>query len=73
MTDRETIDTLLEISKKKGSYLAAFEALGKVIEDLKGEIRVKDIDIASLKKQLAEAEENLAKIEEADRRLKECY
>lgn len=54
MTDRDTIQSLLEISKKESSYLAAYEALGKVIEDLKCEIRSKNYIIAELERQLAE-------------------
>lgn len=54
MTDRDTIQSLLEISKKESSYLAAYEALGKVIEDLKCEIHSKNYRIAELERQLAE-------------------
>ena len=53
MTEKETIDFLIKTSQKERSYLAAFEALGKVIEDLKSDIRVKDIRIAELEKELA--------------------
>ena len=35
MSERETIDTLLEMTKKDGSILAAFEALGRTIVELK--------------------------------------
>lgn len=57
MTERETINTLLAITKKDSSYLAAFEALGKVIEDLKSEIRSKEYQIAELEEKLAMAKE----------------
>ena len=57
MTERETINTLLALNKKDSSYLAAFEALGKVIEDLKSEIRSKDYKIAELEEKLAMAKE----------------
>ena len=52
MTELETINTLLAISKKESSLLASFEALGKVIEDLKSEIRIKDYQISELEKRL---------------------
>lgn len=55
MTEKETIDFLIKTSQKESSYLAAFEALGKVIEDLKSDIRVKDVRIAELEKELAKA------------------
>ena len=57
MSERETINTLLAITKKDSSYLAAFEALGKVIEDLKREISSKDYRIAELEEKLAIAKE----------------
>lgn len=57
MTDRERINTLVEIGKKEGSMLAAFEALGKVIDELKSDIRWRDIRIAELERKLAEMEE----------------
>lgn len=59
MTERETIDTLIAVSKKDSSYLAAFEALGKTIEDLKSELRTKDYIISELKGKLKETEERL--------------
>jgi hypothetical protein len=55
MTEKETIDFLINTSQKESSYLAAFEALGKVIEDLKSEIRRKDFEIAELKREMAQA------------------
>ena len=57
MTERETIDSLLAIHKRDSSYLTAFEALGKVIEDLKFEIRSRDYRISELEKKLAEKED----------------
>ncbi len=54
MTERETVNTLLAISKKEGSLLASFEALGRVIEELKSEIRIKDYRIAELEEKLAD-------------------
>ena len=57
MTERETIESLLAINKRDSSYLAAFEALGKVIEDLKSDIRSRDFRIAELERKLAEEEE----------------
>ena len=59
MTERETIDTLIAMSKKDSSYLAAFEALGRVIEDLKSELRSKDYIISDLKEKLKETEARL--------------
>ena len=59
MTERETIDFLLAESKKDHSYLAVFEALGKVIEDLKSELRSKDYIISDLKEELKETEARL--------------
>ena len=53
MTDRETINSLMEITKRDSSYLSAFEALGKTIEDLKRELRSKDFLISELEKELA--------------------
>ena len=57
MTERETINTLLEINKKDSSYLAAFEALGRTIEELKREVHHKDLKIAELEEKLAMAKE----------------
>lgn len=51
---RETLDSILAISKKESSMLSAIEALGKVINDLKSELRGKDYRIAELEKELAE-------------------
>ena len=51
---REKLDAILAISKKEGSMLSAFGALGKVIDDLKTELRCKDYRIAELEKELAE-------------------
>ena len=56
MGERETVNTLLAISKKEGSLLASFEALGRVIEELKSEIRIKDYRIAELEEKLANVE-----------------
>ena len=53
MSERETIDTLLEMTKKDGSILAVFEALGRTIVELKREVRSKDFRIAELEKELA--------------------
>ena len=55
MTEKETLDFLIKTSQKDSSYLAAFEALGKVIEDLKSEIRSKDFQIVELEKDLKKA------------------
>ncbi len=55
MTERDTIDSLLAITKKDSSYLAAFEALGKTIEELKSENRSKDFLIEQLERELAKA------------------
>lgn len=55
MTEKETLDFLIKNSQRDSSYLAAFEALGKVIEDLKSEIRSKDFQIAELEKELKKA------------------
>ena len=61
MTERETINSLLEITKKEGGLLAAFEACGRVIEELKSEnaslrYRNEDLEktVAELKARLAE-------------------
>ena len=53
MSEKDTIQSLLEMNKKDSSYLAAFEALGRTIEELKSENRIKDIRIAELEKELA--------------------
>lgn len=53
MSEKETINTLLEITKRDSSYLAAFEALGRTIEELKREVRSKDFRITELEGQLA--------------------
>lgn len=55
MTEKETVDFLIKTSQRDSSYLAAFEALGKVIEDLKSEIRSRDFTIAELEKDLKKA------------------
>lgn len=55
MTEKETVDFLIKTSQRDSSYLAAFEALGKVIEDLKSEIRSRDFTIAELEKSLKKA------------------
>lgn len=57
MTERETINSLLEISKREGAMLAAIEALGRTIVELKSEIRSKEYQIAELENQLAMAKE----------------
>ena len=62
MTERETINTLLEITKRDSSYLTAFEALGRTIEELKREVRSKELDIAHLKEELDIANKELAKV-----------
>ena len=62
MTERETINSLLEITKKEGGLLAAFEACGRIIEELKSEnasLRYKNED---LEKKVAELEEKWAKV-----------
>lgn len=53
MSEKDTIQSLLEMDKKDSSYLAAFEALGRTIEELKRDIRSKDFRIAELEKELA--------------------
>lgn len=53
MSDKDTIQSLLEMNKKDSSYLAAFEALGRTIEELKRDIRSKDFLISELEKELA--------------------
>lgn len=53
MSEKDTIQSLLEMNKKDSSYLAAFEALGRTIEELKGELRSKDFLISELEKELA--------------------
>jgi hypothetical protein len=55
MSEKDTIQSLLEMNKKDSSYLAAFEALGRTIEELKREISSKDFLIADLEKELAKA------------------
>ncbi len=53
MSERDTINSLIEMNKKDSNCLAAFEALGKVIEELKSEVYFKNIRIAELEKELA--------------------
>ena len=60
MSERETINSLLEITKKEGGLLAAFEACGRIIEEMKSEnasLRYKNEDlekkVTELKKMLA--------------------
>lgn len=53
---RESLASMVAISKKESSMLAAFESLGRVIEDLKCDIRSKDYRIADLEKQIDELE-----------------
>jgi chaperonin cofactor prefoldin len=43
---------LLETTMKEGSYLAAFEALGRTIEVLKRDVRYKDEKIKELQEKL---------------------
>lgn len=62
MTERETINSLLEISKKEGGLLAAFEACGRIIEELKSENTSKRYRIEELEKKVAELEEKWAKV-----------
>ena len=62
MSEQDTINTLLEITKRDSSYLAAFEALGRTIEELKREVRSKEFDIAHLKEELDIAKKELAKV-----------
>lgn len=63
MTEREKLNSLIEISKKEGNIIAAFEACGNMIESLRGDILYKNIRIETLEKQLAEAERKLAEAE----------
>ena len=62
MTERETINSLLEITKKEGGLLAAFEACGRIIEELKSENTSKRYRIEELEKKVAELEEKWAKV-----------
>ena len=48
MTERE----MLEISKKEGAMLAATEALGKTIVDLKDELNSKRFEIEEFEREL---------------------
>lgn len=52
MSEEDTIQSLLEMNKKESNFLAAFEALGKVIEELKSEVYFKNLRIAELEKEL---------------------
>ena len=52
MTEKETITSLLESAKKERSFLAAFEALGSIIEDQKRALLLKDLRIEELEKEL---------------------
>ena len=56
MDEKEMLDRLIEISKKEGAMLAAFEALGRTIVELNDKLRSKDFDIELLKEKLADAE-----------------
>ena len=63
MSEKETINSLLEIGKKEGGLLAAFEACGRVIEEMKSanaSLRYRNED---LEKKVAELEKKLAKVE----------
>ena len=53
MDEKEMLDRLIEISKKDGAMLAAVEALGRTIVELKDEIQSKEFDICVLKEELA--------------------
>ena len=63
MSETERINSLLEITKKEGGLLAAFEACGRIIEEMKSEnasLRYRNED---LEKKVAELEKKLAKVE----------
>ena len=53
--DKAGFQAVLEMCKRDSSYLAAFEALGRIIEEQKNEIRTKDFLIEDLERELARA------------------
>lgn len=57
MTEREMLDRLLEVSKRETAMVAAIEALGRTIVELREKLQSKDFDIAMLKEELAKAKE----------------
>ncbi len=73
MSEREMLERMIETHKHEEAMLAAIEALGRTIVELREKLLSKDFDISLLKENLKKAEDKLAKIEEAERRLKECY
>ena len=48
MTERETINSLMAMTEKESALLAAFEACGRVIENMKSDKMVADIRIKNL-------------------------
>lgn len=57
MTEREMLDRMTEISKREGAMLAAIEALGRTIVELREKLQSKDFDIALLEEELGKAKE----------------
>jgi hypothetical protein len=53
MTEREMMECLIETSKKEGAVLAAFEALGRTIVELRENLQSRERDIQELKEELA--------------------
>jgi len=64
------LESLLRISKKDAAMLAAFEACGRVIEELKMQLFSKEMRIEELENQLAEIRSNF--VNELEKRLTEA-
>lgn len=60
MTEREMMERMVEISKREGAMLAAIEALGRTIVELRDKLQSKDFDIDELKRKLADAERRVS-------------
>ena len=66
----KAVEDILRTSKKEGAMLAAFEACGRVIEELKMQLFNKELRIEELENQLAEIRSNF--VDELEKRLAEA-
>ena len=59
----KSAQALLEISKKEGGLLAAFEACGRVIEDMKSDKTVLNIRLEGCEERNAELQQKVTSLE----------
>lgn len=63
MSEKDTIQSLLEITKKEGGLLAAFEACGRVIAEMKSDKAYLNIRIENLEKENKKLEDLVIELE----------